>query len=314
MKKRTLSIIILFLTLSLHLFGQPKKENIHDGITFILNKFDRHDIIAIGETHDKIEVTNFYIDLVKNDEFRKKVDFIVIEMGNHLYQNILDDYISGKEIDEKDTYKLWRDHTSCLLNGSDNTSMIRLLKAIRDINKNSKHKIRVLAADPPIDWKEITCLQQFYKFLGKRDEFYTEVVKKNILDSEKKGLLIMGNSHFNLQRTKYMVEKNLQNPITALTNINNSNLYLLNIISASSFPYEKLEKLVFGSVITTNDSWIGEQKVGSPFIKDEKLKDQTNGIIYLGKRSSLTSEEITYFNDKQYEEELKTRNSLPRCN
>ena len=208
MKKRTSSIIIFFLALSSwHLFGQLKNENIYDGILFIVNKFDQFDLVAIGETHDKKEVTNFYIKLINNNEFRKKIDFIVIEMGNRLHQDVLDDFISGKKIDEKNIYKLWRDHTSCMLNGSDNTGMIRLLKAIRNINKNSEHTIRVIAADPPINWKEISCIQQFYKFLGKRDEYYADVVKKNIVDSGKKGTSHYGEFTFQYAKNQLYGEK-----------------------------------------------------------------------------------------------------------
>lgn len=315
MNKRALLItILLFITYSVQLLAQPQKKNVHKGIPFIVNKFDQYNIVAIGETHDKVEVTDFYIDLVKNDEFRKKVDFLVIEMGNHLYQNILDDYISGKTIDEKEIFKLWRNHTSCMLNESDNTGMIRLLKSIRDTNLNSEYKIRVLAGDPPVDWNKITCLQQFYKFLGTRNEFYTGIVKDYILNSRKKGLIIMGNSHFNKQRTKYMIEKDLQNPITTLINSNNSSLYLLNVMTSSSFPYDNLKELELKYVITTNDPWLGGLKIGSPFIKDKTLKTQTDGIIYLGKKSTLTLEEIKDFEDINYERELKRRNNLPKCN
>lgn len=314
MKKRTASIIILFLTVSLHLFGQPKKESIKNGISFIVNKFNKYDLVAIGETHDKREVTDFYIELVSNLEFRKKVDFIVIEMGNHLYQNVLNDYISGKEVDEKDIYKLWRDHTSCMLNESDNTGMIRLLEAIRTINKSSEHRIRVLAADPNIDWKKIKCVEDFYKFLGQRDEYYAEVVRKYIVDKEKKGFLIMGNSHFNFQRTKHMLENNLHNPITSIIDRAKAKLYLLNIMSSSSFPYEKLNGIEKGSIVLTSDSWLGELKISSPFIKDKTLKSQTNGIVFLGNKTDLSSEITTDFNDAQYIKELERRKNLSKCN
>jgi len=283
-------------------------------MSFIVNKFNKHDLVAIGETHDKREVTDFYISLISNSEFRKKVDFIVIEMGNHLYQNTLDNYISGEEIDKKDLYKLWRDHTSCMLNGSDNTSMIRLLKAIRDINKTSEYRIKVIAADPNIDWKKIKCVENFYKFLGQRDEYYAEVVRKYIVAKEKKGLLIMGNSHFNFQRTKYMLENNLNNPITSIIGSSKTKLFLLNIMSSSSFPYDKLNGIEKGSIILTSDSWLGELKISSPFIKNKTLESQTNGIIFLGKKNDLTSEMTTDFNDAQYIKELERRNNLSKCN
>ena len=70
----------------------------------------------------------------------------------------------------------------------------------------------------------------------------------------------MGNSHFNMQRTNYMVKNDLQNPITSIIDNTKIKLYLLNIMTSSSFPYEKLKGVVKGSVILTSDSWLGEFK------------------------------------------------------
>ena len=96
-------------------YAQPNRNNVHEAVEFIISKFESNDIVAIGETHDKIEVTDLYISLVENIEFREKVDFIVIEMGNHLFQPVLEDYVNGKNVEKTELYKLWRDHTSCLL-------------------------------------------------------------------------------------------------------------------------------------------------------------------------------------------------------
>lgn len=314
MQKRLFTILILGVLCTNAAFAQLQSKNAYDGIAFITAKFDTHDIVAIGETHDKVEVTDFYIELINQKAFRKKVDFLVIEMGNHLYQDLLDRYILGsKQVEEKQLYQLWRNHTSCMLNGSDNTGMIRLLKAIRKSNLENDHKIRVLAADPDIDWAKVDCLQQFYKHLGNRDEFYTDIVVDHIVKPNKKALIIMGNSHFNKQRTASMIKNNRQNPITALTNLHDSKVFLLNIMYASSFPYEALTKVKKGSVILTNDTWLGQVKVSAPFLKDQTLKAQTDGIIYLGHRNELTKEKITKFNDLQYEQELKRRNNLTNC-
>ena len=305
--------LMICLFLSIHTYSQPKQSNVYNGVEFIVNKFDTHDIIAIGETHDKIEVTDFYIKLVQNEEFRKKVDFLVIEMGNHFFQEVLNDYISGGEVDEKVLYKLWRDHTSCMLNGSDNTGMIRLLDAVREANLNSTYKIQILAGDPAIDWAAINCLQKFYKYLGSRDKFYTEIVAGYVVEPKKKALLIMGNSHFNKSRTIAMVKNDLQNPITTLINTYKSNLLLLNIITVTGFPYANLQHLEKGSVVLTLDPWLGNLTTSAPFINNIPLKDQTDGIIYLGEKKSLTSEETSNFDDQEYEKELERRNNLPDC-
>lgn len=315
MKNQISYIIAVIIILNVkYIYAQPATENIFAATDFIINQFDVNDIVAIGETHDKVEVTDFYIQLVEKDEFRNQVDFIVLEMGNHLFQSTLNDYINGKEVEEKDLFKLWRDHTSCQINGSDNTGMIRLLKAIREINQNSDKKVQVLVGDPPVDWTKITCAQQFYKYLGNRRPFYTSIVIDHIVNKKKKALIIMGNSHFNKLRTKSMIENNSQNPITSLVQLKKVKLCLINIIAQSSFPYQKLSSVKNGSVISTKDVWLGDLKLSVPFIKDKELKYQTNGILYLGENKKFTLEKITEFNDIEYIRELERRNNLKKCN
>ncbi len=314
MNRNTKSLLILALLVPQLFYAQPSNSNVFNGIDFVASKFKTHNIVAIGETHDKVEVTDFYIDLLDNKSFQKSVDVIVIEMGNHLFQDVLDDYINGENVDQQELYKLWRDHTSCMLNNSDNTGLIRFLKKVREINQNSDKKIRVVAGDPDIDWAKTNCLQEFYKYLGKRDDFYANVVMAHVVKPKKKALIIMGNSHFNKMKTESMVKKGTNNPVTFLLPKSNNNIFLLNIMSASSFPYEKLKGLKKGSVITTNDNWLGNLRLSTPFIKVHPLKDQTDAIIYLGEKKNLKAEVTTPFNNKLYEKELKKRTELPECN
>jgi len=313
MNQLKIAIAILFLITSVCMVAQPSKNNVFEGIHYIVKKIKEYDIIAIGETHDKVEVTDFYIKLINNKEFRKQIDVIVIEMGNNLHQQILDDYISGKNVYKKNLYKLWRDHTSCMLNDSDNTGLIRLLKEIRRINSVYQSKIRVIAADPPIDWKKVNCLKEFYSFLGNRDKHYFEVIKSEVIDKKMKGLLIMGNNHFNKQKSKYMIEKNLDNPITSILKNDKNKLYLVNILSASSFSYNKLSGLEKESIITTKDKWLGPLKVTAPFIKEYSLNEQTDAILYLGSKKDFTKEKVTPFNDSEYSKELTRRSNLKKC-
>ncbi|MCG8394050.1 MAG: ChaN family lipoprotein, partial [Pseudomonadales bacterium] len=141
MNRYTKSLLILTLLVRQLIYAQPSDNNVFNGVDFVVNKLKTHDIIAIGETHDKVQVTDFYIDLLNNKSFQELIDVIVIEMGNHLFQDVLDDYIKGEKVDKQKLYKLWRDHTSCMLNNSDNTGLIRLLKKVRDINQNLEKKI-----------------------------------------------------------------------------------------------------------------------------------------------------------------------------
>jgi hypothetical protein len=62
----------------------PKPEN----ATAVLRAFETHDIVLIGEIHSNKQEYDWYRSLVTTPEFADRVDDIVLEMGNSLYQEV----------------------------------------------------------------------------------------------------------------------------------------------------------------------------------------------------------------------------------
>jgi len=257
--KNIITILLFFVTFcsckqnQIHTTPIPS-NNIHEGISYINDAFDDVDIVAIGEYHGIVEVTDFYVQLV-----------------------------------------------------GDWTSVKRFFKEVRNVNLKSEHKIRILAAEPPIDWSKINSLEDYYVFLGQRDQFYAEVVIQEVLNKKKKALLIMGSSHFNKLKTHKM---NPDNPITTLLKVSNKNLRLINTMTMNDFPYDLLPSINKGDIIETTNPILGNLKVGPPFIKKRPLKDQTDALLYLGDLKDIQYEVKAPFNDELYEAELKKRKDL----
>ena len=286
--------------------SQAAKSNIYDGIEYILKGFDQFDIVAIGESHGVKEVTDFYIELVQNENFRKKVNSIVIEFGNSLYQEDLDNYTIGKSHDSLRIKKLWRDHTSSFLQSGDQTGVGRLLTAVRDINLNSTHRIRILAAEPPIEWAKVNSSEDLFEFIDRRDQFYADLVLSEVINKKKKALIIMGNAHFNKRKSPGTKD----NPITAILRATDKNLVLINTMTTNEFPYDQLPTMKKGELIETVNPLVGDLKIGTPFIKEFPLKDQTDALLFLGEMKALENEMHTPFNDPIYENELNRRKEL----
>src|SRR6185295_3971643 len=66
--------------------------------TAIIEAFNQYSIIALAEAHRLQEEHDFIISLIRDPAFSLKVNDIVIEWGNALYQSTLDRYIAGEEV------------------------------------------------------------------------------------------------------------------------------------------------------------------------------------------------------------------------
>ena len=61
---------------------------------FLLQLFEQHPIVMFGEVHGCVQEHALLKKLVTSAEFAARVNDVVIEMGNSLYQEVLDGYIA----------------------------------------------------------------------------------------------------------------------------------------------------------------------------------------------------------------------------
>jgi hypothetical protein len=109
MKHHRVSIllsVLLFLGLSSGCRSQvnPKPEN---ATAAVLRAFETHDIVLFGEWHDNKQEYEWLRSLVATPEFADRVDDIVMEFGNSLYQKSVDDFVSGKVVPFEQVQKAW---------------------------------------------------------------------------------------------------------------------------------------------------------------------------------------------------------------
>jgi len=170
---------------------QPKPQNAVRGI---VDAFDRFPIVAIGEGHSLREAGDFYLSLVKDTGFQKKVNDIVIEFGSQLSQPILDRYVNEGEVPLTELQQVWRNTTKVF--AFESPVYAELLKAVRDANRGlpRAHRIRVLAGDSPIDWTKITTHKQWESYQP-NDLSFAEVINDQVLAHNHRALVIMGGSH-----------------------------------------------------------------------------------------------------------------------
>src|SRR5262249_40064637 len=92
--------------------AQPNDPQPVDAVTTMLSAFDKYPIVALGDLHGCQDLYDFIATLVRNPKFPNKVNDIVVEFGNALYQDIADRYVAGKEVDAGELRQVWRNHTN----------------------------------------------------------------------------------------------------------------------------------------------------------------------------------------------------------
>lgn len=173
--------------------GSPKLEN---ATAAVLNAFEAHDIVMFGEIHGNKQEYEWLRSLVATPQFADRVDDIVVETGNSLYQKSVDRYVSGEEVPLEQVQKAWRNVVGVI--GAPSPVYASFYQAVRETNlkRRGKHQMRIVCGDPYIDWEKVKDREDIAPYLGNRDQWYTRVVKDEVLAKRHRALLIMGWGHF----------------------------------------------------------------------------------------------------------------------
>ena len=179
----------------------PKPSNAVDAI---VKAFDKFPLVAFGEYQGLQEEADFFALLIRDPAFSTRVNDIVVEFGNALYQDVVDRYVAGKEISPDELRQVWRNTTELL---TWNSPMYEKFFAnVRELNQTlpASRRLRVLLGDPPIDWNKVQSREEFLSVQGQRDSHYAKVVEDEVLAKGRKALLIAGEGHFARQSVSPM--------------------------------------------------------------------------------------------------------------
>ena len=166
-------------------------------IPAILAALDRYELIGMPADHGLKDLNDLILTLIRDPSFAKKVNDIEIECGNSLYQDVLDRYTSGADVPFREVQKVWRNTSQppCGRSGF----YEQLVPLVRAINQKLPREkgLRVLAADPPIDWDRIRTAEDLRQAVLslRRDTSIASVIEKEVLAKHRKALMLMGTLH-----------------------------------------------------------------------------------------------------------------------
>jgi hypothetical protein len=137
-------------------------------VSTLLSAFDNADVVALEETRGSVADSELRLRLIRNPDFPFRANYIIVEFGNSLHQEILDRYIAGEDVTQAEIEPVWRDTTQAA--AWDAPVYAGFLAAVRDINRTLPplRKLHVIAGDPPVDWDQVRTKKDLEPFLARR--------------------------------------------------------------------------------------------------------------------------------------------------
>ncbi len=176
--------------------GRAQDPVPQDPVTGIVKLFDTYRIVMLGEMHESRQEYDVLRKLVAAPGFAERVNDIVVEFGNAKYQDVIDRYVAGENVPFEQAQSAWRDTVGVL--GPVSPVYGEFYGAVREANLRlpKQRRMRILPGDPPIDWSHVRTREDIAPFLPFRDQFYSSVVRYQVLAKDRRALLIMGEGHF----------------------------------------------------------------------------------------------------------------------
>ena len=170
---------------------RPASSSAIDGV---IAAFDRAPVVAIDEHHRSATCHAFLDDLIRDPRFAAAANDIVIEFANPLHQDVLDRFVAGDAVDDRELRHVWQDTTQLL--AWDAPVYRQMLETVRDVNRTlpADRKLRVVAGDPPIDWSTVHTGADYEPFAA-RDPDTARIIDREVLGRHRKALLVIGGLH-----------------------------------------------------------------------------------------------------------------------
>jgi hypothetical protein len=301
--------------------GNPTPLN---AVEAIIKVFDQAPLVGCCEIHGLQEQADFTALLIRHPAFSTKVNDIVVEFGNALYQDVMDRYIAGKDVSPAELRQIWRNTTQLLVWNA--PIYEKFFANVRELNQTlpASRRLRVLLGDPPIDWNKVQGREDIPSF--NRDQYYAKIVEDEVLAKGRKALLIVGSGHLARQSIRppehagRLIEK--RHPKSLFVIIPHIGFQEQNAeleLRLASWPKPSLVFLK-GTWLGALDASLVIRLITSPdggkcwysLYGETKLEEAVDAYLYLGPSDTLTrsipSPDI--YRDEAYLNELKRRHKI----
>jgi len=269
---------------------QSMPPRVRDATAAMIEAINAHPIVMFGEAHANKEEYAWLCSLVRDPIFRGRVDDIVVEFGNSLYQKSVDRWIAGEDVPVAQVEKAWRNTVGAV--GPVSPVYGDFYRAVRESNRMSGgHKVRLLLGDPYVDWGKVRNAEDLGPFVSHRDEWYAQVVQDDVIAKGHRALLIMGAGHFRRTNGPGLIEQKLR--------ASGAEPYLVvfgtNVVGAYDDVDGRFDSWKTPAIVALAGNWVGDLPAipvmtgGTDPASSLKMASAADAMLYVGSRDSLTA-------------------------
>ena len=321
MKTKFCIIVIVFCLWNINTQAQQNPKPLA-AISALNQLLTQKQVLGIGEIHASNELYQFLEKWVQTPGFYQQVNDVLIEFGNYHYQNILDQYIAGKSVPFEQLKQVWQNTTESPTAVWDAPVYFQFLQTIRKLNQKIPlaHRIRVIAADNPIEWKKVHSRKDYRKYLG-RDAHFARLIKTEVIQKNRKAVLIIGGIHITKKSSPFPGRKKPRKSITERINqVYPGKIMVVQALGSfgrsNKIALPKMKNWPNESLIYVKNNWVGQLPVATFVRRQTKAQtpkltraDQTDAYLFLRPFDQLTYSKAdkAIFQNKQYWQELNRR-------
>ncbi len=278
-----------------------------------LAAFARYEVVGLGIlSYSNQDFDDFILALLRNPALPGKVNDIVVECGNALYQPVLDRYIAGEELPLAEVRQVWRNTTQPFCGVS--AFYDELFPLVRRINRTlpPERRLRVLAGDPPLDWSKVERREDLLPFL-ERDSSIASVMEKEVLAKHRRALMIFGLLHLmHGGGAVGMYEARGFPNVTFVVMAHNGFGNDTPLSKYNDALERRLASWRVPSLVSLKGTWLDDLgfRYLFPDVRGaDRVSDRVDGYLYLGPRDVLLNERIqaAVILDTAYMAELSRR-------
>lgn len=293
----------------------PQPATPVDPIGAIIEAFRTHNIVTLTDPHGNVQVQAFLLSLVRDPRFPEAVNDIVIETASARYQDAIDRFIRGDDVERAVLRKAWEDHTVAHNLGVHAEELIRAVRTVNASLSEAK-RLRVLAGDPPIDWNNITP-GDGRRWIELRDSYPADLVRRQVLDRGRRALVVYGQGG-HLQRRQIVANYDMstwqaQTVVSLLERDHGARIFNIWTLHDKSVELpEEIKSWRVPSLATLRGTTLGVRDFGLysrglgdgrrfsvkngkfvPVPREEwkmmRMEDQFDALLYLGPPASMTT-------------------------
>jgi|GEM_PF-1250351 len=171
---------------SIQTYLQFLKQNEQSPEKYIASKFNKHDIVIVGEVHQKKE----YCELISNVIGLAKINYFATEFVKSSNSEKINQIVTAKEFDRNKAIDIFRDYTWPIWGFEEYLNIIQTIWKVNSTIKDSKNKVRIIGLDSEWSQYDNMCAEKksadvLFKQNKEREENMIKVVKEKYTEGSK---------------------------------------------------------------------------------------------------------------------------------